>query len=91
MKTLTAAIAALGLSALAIAGPATEAKADGGVVIGVGAYLVVDAIVGKKCHRHDWPFNMVAKIADELHGRPGCHRDRYYDDRYDRRHRKYYK
>jgi len=80
MKTISTALAALALSAMMTAGSTTEAKADGGAVaIGVGVYLITDAIVGRKCHRHDWPFNMVAKIADELHGRKGCHR---YDDSY---------
>lgn len=77
-----------GLSALALAGAMTlgtpnEAKADGGVLIGVGAYLLVDAIVGKKCDRREWPFNIVRKIGDELHGRPGCyHRRGYYHSRH---------
>ncbi|NJM33647.1 MAG: hypothetical protein HC850_01900 [Rhodomicrobium sp.] len=95
MKTITAAIAALAMSAMFTAGPTTEAKADGGAVaIGVGAYLITDAIVGRKCHRHDWPFNIVAKIADEIHGRRGCYRHGYHDrhhHRHHRHHRKHYK
>jgi hypothetical protein len=86
MKTLTTAAAALALTAMMAVGPNTEAKADGGAIaIGVGAYLLVDAIVGRKCHRQDWPFNTLAKIADELHGRHGCHRhgskDHHHHDR----------
>jgi hypothetical protein len=50
-------------------------------------YLLTDAIVGRKCHREDWPFNIVAKIADEIHGRDGCQRYGYKEDYYDRDHR----
>jgi len=86
MKKILTGLSALAVSAM-LAGAPTEAKADGGaVVVGVGAYLLVDAIVGKKCHRREWPFNIVRKIGDELHGRPGCHRHGYY---HDRRHRHY--
>jgi hypothetical protein len=87
MKILSTGIAALALLALMIAGPATEAKADGGAVaIGVGAYLITDAIVGHKCHRNDWPFNLVSKLADEIHGRKGCHRHVHH-----RKHRHHHK
>jgi len=90
MKTLSTAAAALALSAMMTIGSPSEAKADGGAVaIGVGAYLIVDAIVGRKCHRHDWPFNTIAKIADEIHGREGCYRygrhDSYKERHHDRR------
>lgn len=89
MKTLTTAAAALAMTAMMAAGPNTEAKADGGaIVIGVSAYLIVDAIVGRKCQRREWPFNTLAKIADELHGREGCHRQRSYKDgHHDRKYR----
>lgn len=88
MKFLSSAAAALALSAMITTGTATEAKADGGAVaIGVGVYLLTDAIVGRKCHREDWPFNIVAKIADELHGRPGCDRHGYYHGHKHRKHR----
>jgi hypothetical protein len=74
MKRIATATAGLALFGLMAAGPATEAKADGGAIaIGVGAYLLVDALVGDRCHREEWPFNMVGKLADELHGRPGCY------------------
>jgi hypothetical protein len=80
MKYMTSAAAALALSAMITTGTTTEAKADGGAVaIGVGVYLLTDAIVGRACHREDWPFNIFAKIADELHGRHGCHRGHYND------------
>jgi hypothetical protein len=89
MKTLMTAAAAIAMTAMMAAGPNTEAKADGGAIaIGVGAYLLVDAIVGRKCHREEWPFNTLAKIADELHGRDGCHRHGYKDDHHhDRKYR----
>lgn len=92
MKKFTTAAAALALTAVMATGPSNEAKADGGAIaIGVGAYLVVDAIVGRKCHRRDWPFNTIAKIADEIHGREGCHRyhGKSYKDGHHHHHRKY--
>lgn len=90
MKTISTAVAALALSAMMMTGSPTEARADGGAIaIGVGAYLLTDAIVGRKCHRDDWPFNIIAKIADELHGRDGCYRGDYDDDYPRRHHRKY--
>jgi hypothetical protein len=75
MRKITTAMAGLALSALITAGPTTEAKADGGAVaIGVGAYLLADALVGRECQRHEWPLNMISKLADELRGGPGCYR-----------------
>ena len=71
-KLLTS-VAAFALATAMAAGPTTPAKADGGAVaIGIGAYLLVDALVGRHCERHEWPFNILSKVADELHGRPGC-------------------
>lgn len=89
MKTLTTAAAALAMTAMMAAAPNTEAKADGGAIaIGVGAYLIVDAIVGHECGRQEWPFNTIAKIADELRGRQGCYRGgSYKDDDSDRKYR----
>lgn len=85
MKKIFAPVAALALSAAVMTSPTSEAKADGGAVaIGVGAYLLVDAIVGKKCERHSWPFNIITKVGDELHGRPGCRP--YYGRHHHRRH-----
>ena len=81
MKKILTAFAALGLAAVINTGQTTEAKADGGAVaIGVGVYLLVDALVGRHCDRDDWPFNVIAKVGDELHGRPGCrpHYHRYH-------------
>ena len=91
MKFITSAAAALALSAMITTGATTEAKADGGAVaIGVGVFLLADAIVGRKCHREDWPFNIVAKIVDELHGRHGCHRGHYGHKDHPRRHRRHH-
>ncbi|MGF1622617.1 MAG: hypothetical protein ACFCUR_18640 [Rhodomicrobiaceae bacterium] len=88
MKRITTVVGALALSAIMTAGTTAPAKADGGAIaIGVGVYLLTDAVVGRKCHREDWPFNIVAKIADEIHGRDGCHRYGYKEDYYDRDHR----
>lgn len=82
MKTIFTAIAVLAISIMTMAGSPNEAKADGGAIaIGVGAYLITDAIIGRKCHRDDWPFNIVGKIADEIHGRDGCYRHRHHHHR----------
>ena len=92
MKNLSTAAAALALSAIMTTGATAPAKADGGAIaIGVGVYLLTDAVVGRKCHREEWPFNIVAKIADELRGRDGCNRYGYKDDHHDGGHhgRKY--
>lgn len=90
MKGISTAVAAVALTAIMAVGPANEAKADGGAVaIGVGVYLLSDAIVGRKCDRHEWPFNIIRKIADELHGHPGCHR--YHHDDYHHRHHRHHR
>jgi|EndMetStandDraft_5_1072996.scaffolds.fasta_scaffold08662_6 hypothetical protein len=82
MKKILTTVAALGLAAVINTGHSTEAKADGGAVaIGVGVYLLADALVGRHCYREEWPFNIVRKVGDELHGYPGCppyHRHRYH-------------
>jgi hypothetical protein len=75
MKKIMMAAAAVALSGIVMAGAPREAKADGGAIaIGVTAYLVTDAIIGTECHIRKWPFNLVHKVANELSGRPGCHR-----------------
>lgn len=80
MRVMRTTLAAAALAAAVSLAPSNEAKADGGaVVVGVGAYLLVDYVVGRKCHMHHWPFNLVKKIAYGIHGRPVCHyRKRYY-------------
>jgi hypothetical protein len=92
MKTITAAVAALALGTMMNVGTAPVAKADGGAIaIGVGVYLLADALVGRKCHRDEWPFNFVRKLGDELHGRPGCHRYHHgHDDHYGKKHRRHH-
>ncbi len=78
MKAISTAVAALALSATMTAGSINQAKADGGAIaIGVGIYLLTDAIVGRTCHRDEWPFNVLGKLADEIHGRPGCIREEF--------------
>jgi hypothetical protein len=79
MKKIMSGLAALALTAVITTGHTTEAKADGGAIaIGVGAYLLVDALVGRHCHRHEWPFNIVRKVGDELHGHRGCRHHRHH-------------
>lgn len=87
MSKILTTLAALSLSFALTTGPSTEAKADGGAVaIGVGAYLLVDAIVGRHCYRHEWPFNIIRKIGDELHHRDGCYRHRHHHHRHRHHH-----
>jgi hypothetical protein len=85
MKKILMVTAMVALSALLMASAPREAKADGGVVVGVGAYLLGDAVVGHHCRIRSWPFNIATKIGNELHGRRGCH-PRYY-----RKHRSYHR
>jgi hypothetical protein len=72
MKKILTGLAALAMTAVITTGDSTEAKADGGVVLGIGVYLLVDALVGRHCHRSEWPFNIARKVGDELHGKRGC-------------------
>lgn len=82
MKTVLAGLGGVALAAALAIAPVDRAKADGGAVaIGVGAYLVVDYIVGEKCAMPHWPFNIVKKTAYKLKGKPVCdyrHGDRKY-------------
>ena len=82
MKIITTALAALTLTTVMSVAPAQQAKADGGVTIavGVGAFLLADALVGRECGREEWPLNIIRKIGDELHGRPGCYHKRHHHD-----------
>ena len=82
MKIITTALAALALTTVMSVAPAQQAKADGGVTIaiGVGAFLLADALVGRECGREEWPLNIIRKIGDELHGRPGCYHKRHHHD-----------
>ena len=91
MKKFSTAVAALALTTLMTAGHAQPAKADGGasIAIGVGIYLLADALVGRECGREEWPLNIIRKIGDELRGRPGCYPDHYDGDGDHHRHRRH--
>lgn len=80
MKKIYAGVAAVALAAImTAAGPATPAKADGGLAIGIGAYLLVDALVGRHCRVNEWPFNLVRAVGEGVHGRDSCrHHRRHY-------------
>jgi len=82
MKKLLAGLGGVALAMSLSAAPVDRAKADGGAVaIGVGAYLVVDYLVGRKCEMHVWPFNIFKKTAYKLKGKPVC-KYRYHDRKY---------
>lgn len=73
MKKLLAGVGGVALAISLAAVPVDRAKADGGAVaVGVGAYLVVDYLVGRKCEMHVWPLNIIKKTAYELKGKPAC-------------------
>lgn len=73
MKPMVTGLAGLALAGMLIAAPADKAKADGGAVaVGVGAYLVVDYLVGRECDMHVWPFNIVKKVVYKIKGRRVC-------------------
>lgn len=75
MKRSAGILSALMLAAALSTAPLSPAKADGGaVVIGVGVYLGVDYIVGRKCHMKAWPFNMVKQVVYGLHHKRVCKR-----------------
>jgi zinc transporter ZupT len=79
MNKILSSLAVAGLTAAFAVGPSTKAKADGGaIIVGVGVYLLADALVGRHCHRHEWPFNIVRKVGDELHGSHGCRPHRHH-------------
>jgi hypothetical protein len=85
MKIISTAVAALALTTVMSVGPAQQAKADGGAIaIGVGVYLLADALIGRECGSEEWPLNIIRKVGDELHGRPACHRGHH--DRHHRHH-----
>jgi outer membrane scaffolding protein for murein synthesis (MipA/OmpV family) len=77
MQHLATGLAGMTLAAMLALVPVQEAKADGGVIIGVGAYLVGDYVVGRKCRMRHWPFNIVTKVAYGLHGKRVCRYHRY--------------
>ena len=64
MRQLVCSIATFLIAGLIVATPMKQAKADGGATAAVivGAYLVTDYFVGRKCGYRDWPFNIVNKF-----------------------------
>lgn len=77
MKKIALAAAAVALSGMMMVSAPREAKADGGVVIAsVATYLLVDALVGKECRMHAWPFNFVTKVAYGVKGYNTCRKYR---------------
>ena len=78
MKLLSAGLAGTALAAVLAMAPVHQAKADGGVLIGIGIYLGADYIVGRKCRMHSWPVNMITKVAYGLHGKHVCRYKRYH-------------
>ena len=84
MKKVLSGVAALAVAIGLMAGTAKEAKADGGVLLGIGIYLLADAVVGEVCHTDAWPLNTVRKVGRALHGRKPCRR--HYGHRYHGRH-----
>jgi hypothetical protein len=78
MKLLSASLAGVALAAMLSVTPIDSAKADGGVLIGVGIYLGADYIVGRKCRMHSWPVNMITKVAYGLHGKRVCRYKRHH-------------
>jgi hypothetical protein len=73
MNTMMSLVAAATLGLVVAFAPVERAKADGGVVaVSVGAYLVVDYIVGRKCDMHVWPFNIIHKTAQKVRGQYMC-------------------
>lgn len=84
MKKVLSGVAALAVTLMLMTGSAKEAKADGGVLLGIGIYLLADAVVGEHCHMNDWPLNTVRKVGRALHGRKPCRR--HYGHRYHGRH-----
>ena len=77
MGVLSAGLAGVALATVVTLAPVSEAKADGGILIGVGVYLVGDYIVGRKCQMHHWPLNIATKVAYGLHGKRVCRYHRY--------------
>ncbi len=73
MTALKMTLPALAIAAVLSAAPVQTAKADGGATaVAVGAYLVVDYAIGRKCRIHHWPFNIIKKVAYGVHGKRVC-------------------
>ncbi|MDZ4791404.1 MAG: hypothetical protein SGJ17_09395 [Hyphomicrobiales bacterium] len=73
MSFLKVTFSTFALAAVLTQAPMQSAKADGGATaVAVGAYLVVDYAVGRKCHMHKWPLNIIKKVAYGIHGKRIC-------------------
>jgi len=72
MKLFLTSVAALVTAATVVAIPAHKAMADGGTVVGVGAYLVGDYVVGRKCRAQAWPLNIATGIVRTVQGKTFC-------------------
>jgi hypothetical protein len=77
MKLGLTTVAALAMAATVAAVPAHRAMAENGTAIGVGAYLVGDYVVGRKCGRQIWPLNIVNGVVRTVQGKTFCTTYRY--------------
>jgi hypothetical protein len=77
MKLCLTAVGTLAVATLSAAVPAHRATADTGTVVGVGAYLVGDYVVGRKCGRQVWPLNIVNGVVRTVQGKTFCTTYRY--------------
>ena len=72
MKLFLTGVAALVAAATFAVIPAHKAMADGGTVVGVGAYLVGDYVVGRKCGSQVWPLNIATGVVRTVQGKTFC-------------------
>lgn len=72
MKLLSTAVVGVTLAAVLVAASAEQARADGGVVIGIGVYLAGDYVVGRKCRTRNWPFNIPTALVRGVEGKRVC-------------------
>lgn len=73
MSSLKVTLSTLALATVLAQAPMQTAKADGGATaVAVGAYLMVDYAVGRKCRIHHWPLNIIKKVAYGVHGKRIC-------------------
>jgi hypothetical protein len=75
MKLCSPTLAGLAIAAMTAVIPAHKAVADTGTAVGVGAYLLGDYVVGRKCGKQTWPLNIVSGVVHTVQGKPFC---RYY-------------
>jgi hypothetical protein len=77
MKLLSTTLAGVTLAAVLAAAPVQKAEADGGVVIGIGAYLAGDYLFGRSCRSRKWPLNMPAALVRGVQGKRVCRTHRH--------------